>query len=80
MSANSVNIDKINMPNRNFICDLTLVIPPLPCVFSMAEAVSSMVQLVNSVTVHSFTWFNFIMCAFSNKYCTIELVSCSDGW
>jgi len=47
----------------NFFCDLTIVIPQLPCLFNMANAVSSTVELVNSETSNSVSLFNFAMCA-----------------
>jgi hypothetical protein len=35
------------------LSELTIVIPRLPCLFTMAKAVSSTVELVNSVTSES---------------------------
>jgi len=64
----------------NFLCKLTIVIPRLPCLFSMAKGVLSTVEVVNSVTSDSVTAVKFVMCAFSSKYFPIQLVPCSDGW
>jgi len=68
------------MSPMNFSCELTIVIPRLPCLFNMASAASSTVELVNSVTSNSVSSFNFVMCAFARKCLPIELVPCSDGW
>jgi len=68
------------MSNMIFPCELTIVIPGLPCLFRMAKAVSSTVKLVNSVTSDSVISFNFAMWAFASKCFPIELVPCSDGW
>ena len=46
----------------------------------MAQAVSSTIELVNSVTSDSVNSFNFAMCAFACKCFSIELDPCSDGW
>ena len=62
-----------------FLCKLTIVIPRLACLFRMAKAVSSNVELVNSVTYDSVNSFNFAMWAFATKCFPIELVTCSDG-
>jgi len=64
----------------NFSCELTIVIPQLPCLFNMASAASSTVELVNSVSSDSVNSFNFAMCAFASKSLPTELVPCSDGW
>ena len=64
----------------NFFCNLTIVIPPLCCLFNMANAVSSMVVLVNSDTSDSVSLFHFEMGAFASKCVPMELVPCSDGW
>jgi len=37
------------MSNMNFLCELTIVIPRLPCHFRIAKAISSTFELVNSV-------------------------------
>ena len=63
----------------NFLSKCTIVIPWLPCLFRMATAVSSSVELVNSVTSDSVERFNFTICAFASKCFLIELVPCSDG-
>jgi len=44
-----------------FLCKLTIVITRLPCLFMMAKAVSSTVELVNSVTSDYVNLFNFAM-------------------
>jgi len=64
----------------NFICDLTIVISRLPCLFNKANAVSSTVGLVNSEPSDSISSFNFAMWAFARKCIPMELVPCSDGW
>jgi len=64
----------------NFLCELTIVIPRLHCLFSMAKAVSSMVVLVNSETSDSVNSSNFAMCAFASRCLPIEPVPRSDGW
>jgi len=66
--------------NLTFLCKLTIVIPRLPCLFRMAKAVSSTVELINSVTSDSIHSFNFTMWAFASKCFTIVLVPYSDGW
>jgi len=68
------------MPNIILLCELTIVIPWLPCLCRMAKAVSSTVELVNSVTSDSVNVVNIAMCAFATKCSPIELVPCSDGW
>jgi len=60
-------------------CNLTIVNPRLPCLVRMAKAVSSTVELVNSVTSDSVNWFSFAMLAFGSKCFPIELVTYSDG-
>jgi len=75
-----INIGEIWLLNMNFLCELTILIPWLPCLFSMAKAVSSMVELVNSETSDSVNLFNFAMCAIASKCFPIELVPCCDGW
>jgi len=62
-----------------FLCKLTIVILQLPCLIRRAKAVSSTIELVNSVTSDSAYLFNFVMRTFSSKCCPIELVPCSDG-
>jgi len=68
------------MSNLIFLCKITIVIPQLPCLFRMANTVSSTVELVNSVTSDSVNSFNFQMWAFASKCFPIDLVPCSDGW
>jgi len=68
------------MLNTNFVCDLTIEIPRLLYCIRMANAVSSTVKLVNSVTAHSGNSFNVVLWAFGSKCSPIELVPCSDGW
>jgi len=68
------------MSNMICVSELTIVIPRLPCLFRMVKAVSSTVELVNSVTTDSINSFNFAMWAFASKCFPIELVPCSDGW
>jgi hypothetical protein len=62
------------------LCEFTIVIAQLPCLVRMAKAVSSTVQLGNSVTSGSVNPFNFAMEAFATQCFRIELVPCSDGW
>jgi hypothetical protein len=68
------------MSNLIFLCKHTIIIPRLHYLFKMAKAVSSNVDLVNSVTSVSVNLFNFEMWAFATKCFPIELVPCSDGW
>jgi len=49
------------MSHMNSLCELTIVIPQLPCLLRMANAVSSTVELVNLVTSDSVSSFNFAM-------------------
>jgi hypothetical protein len=44
-----------------FLFKLTIVIPRLPCLFRTAKAVSSTVELVNSVTSATVNLFHFAM-------------------
>jgi len=63
-----------------FLSELMVVIPQLPCLFRMVNAVWFQINLVNSAnydTVHS---CNFAMWAFANKCFPNELVPCADGW
>jgi len=64
----------------DFICELTSLIPRLPCLLRMAKAVSSTINQVNSVTFHSVNSFNFGMWTFASKCFPIELVLCAEGW
>ena len=63
-----------------FLCKLTILSPRLPWLFRMAKAISSTVELANSVTSDSVNLFNFAMWAFASNCFSIELVPCSDGW
>jgi hypothetical protein len=63
-----------------FLCKLPIVIPRHPCLFRMAKAVSSTVELVNSVTSDSVKSFNFAMLSFAWQCFHIQVVPCSDGW
>jgi hypothetical protein len=67
------------MSNSNFNWDLMISIPQRRCLFSIAKAVSSTVDLVNSNTSDFVNSFNFAMSTFANKCFPIELVPCSDG-
>jgi len=67
------------MSNMNFLCELRIEIPRLDCLFSTAKAVSSTVELVNSVTSDCINLFNFAMRAFACQGFSIQLVRYSDG-
>jgi len=77
---NSVKMNQIWMCNTNFLGELTILIPRLPCLLRMVKAVSSTVELVNSVTSDSVNSYKFAMCAFSSKCYPSELIPWSDGW
>jgi len=64
----------------DFLWGLTIVIPQLPCLPRMAKAVSSTVELINSVTANSVNLYISAMWAFASKCFPIELVPCSDEW
>jgi len=64
----------------DFLCKHTIVIPRLPCLFTIAKTVSSMVVLVNLETPNTIDSFIFGMSAFACKSIAIELVWYSDGW
>jgi len=64
----------------NFLYNLPIVIPRLPCLIMMAKAVSSTFELVNSVTPDSVISFNFAMCTVASKWFPIEPIRCSYGW
>ena len=64
----------------NVHCNLTIVIPWLCWLLSMAKVNSSMVVLAISETSDSVTSFNFEMCTFACQCFPMELVPCSDGW
>ena len=49
------------MSKINSLCEHTIVIPRLPCLFRLANAVSFTVELVNLVTSDSVNSFNFAM-------------------
>ena len=49
------------MSNINSLCEHTVVIHRLPCLFRIANAVSSMVELINVVTSESVNSLNFAM-------------------
>jgi len=68
------------MWNMIFLCEHTIVIPRLPCLFRMAKAVPSTVKLVKSVASDFVNSFNFATWASASKWFPIELVWCSDGW
>jgi len=80
LSLNSAVMEETWKSNMNFLCELTIVIPQLPFLLRIAKAISSTVELVNSVTSNSINSFHFPICAFANKWFPIELVRCSDGW
>jgi hypothetical protein len=67
--------DTIQMLNMKFYCKHTIAICRLPCLFGMAEAVSSTVEVVNSVTSYCIGLCNFGMGAFATKCFTRKLVS-----
>jgi len=52
----------------NFVCELTNVIPQLPCPLSMGQAVSLTIQLINLVTTDSVNWLKLPMCAIGSKW------------
>jgi len=64
----------------NFLCKLNIVITRLPCLFRIAKAVSSTVELVNSETFDSVNLFSFARCVFASRCFPIQLVRCADGW
>ena len=49
------------MSNIIVLCELTTVIPRLPCLIRIADTVSSTVELVNSVTSDSVNLFHSAM-------------------
>jgi len=49
------------MSNLIFLCELTIVIPRLPCLFRIAKAVSLIVERVISATSDSVSSFNLAM-------------------
>lgn len=70
----------ITMSNMNFHSELTIVIHQLPYIFSMAKAVSLIVELVDCVSSNNIDYFNFTMCTVPIMCFPVELVSSSDGW
>jgi len=80
LSINSVNMNQTLMWNMNILWALTIGIPRLPGLFILPQAVSSTVELVNSVTSASVNVFNFAMRAVASKCFPMKLVPCSDGW
>jgi len=67
------------MTYMNVLYYLTIVIPRLLCVFRIANAASSTIELVISVTSNYVNSFNFVMWAFSLQCFHIELVPYSVG-
>jgi len=63
-----------------FLGEHTIAFPWLPFFFSMAKAVSLIVELVNLVTLYSVNLFIFGMSTFASICFSIELVLYSDGW
>jgi len=63
-----------------FLCECTTVIRWLPCLFTMAKAVSSTNELVNSVTSNSVNSCKFAMWSFASKCFPYELFPWFDGW
>ena len=68
------------MSHKNFLCELTIIIPRHPYLVTLGKAVSLTVELVNYKTSDSVNLFNLAMCTFPSKCDLIELVPCSDGW
>jgi len=66
------------MSNMNFFCEPTMVIVQLPCLSSMANALSSTVVLANSEISDCVYSIKFAMCNFASKFFHIELVPWSD--
>jgi len=65
--------------NRNFICDLKIVIPQLPCLINIVNTVESKLVLGNSATTDSVTSLDFALCNFVSRCFPMELVPCYDG-
>lgn len=80
LSVNSVNIDESGKWNMNFLRELTIVIPWLHYVFSIAKHISSTIDKVNSVSSETINPVDFAMKPVAFKCFGIELVWCSDGW
>jgi hypothetical protein len=68
------------LSNISLFCKLTIEIPWLPCLFDVANAVSSTVVLVNSATCDSVNSFHSAMCAFTSRCLPMGLLPCTDGW
>jgi len=68
------------MSHVNFICELTIIIPLLPWLFSVADEVSWTVEQFNSVPTDYVNWFNFMMLTFDSNWFPIELLPWCDGW
>jgi len=68
------------MSNINFLCELTILLSRLPCLFSMANTFQLTFILVDLGTSDSFKSFKFEMCASASKCIAIELVPFPDGW
>ena len=67
------------MSKINSHCEHTILIPRLPCLFRVANAASSTVELVYLVSSDSVDSFNVAMWPSVSKCFPIELVPCSDG-
>jgi len=63
----------------NYLWELTIRIPQLPCLMSMDKAVLLTVKLGNWFTSDYVNSFSFAICGFSIKCLPIELVPCSAG-
>jgi len=71
-----INLDvKYDLPVRTYYCDFSTSLALQDC-----KAVSSTVELANSVTSDSVDLFNFAMWACASKCFPIEPVPSSDGW
>jgi hypothetical protein len=64
----------------NFICELKIAIPQLPCLFTMVKPVSQTFELANSVTSSSVMVFQFVICLFVKNCFSIALLHGSDEW
>jgi len=72
LSLHSVSVLKTKILNMNFLCELTIRIPRLPSLLSMAKAVLPTVELVNSVTSDSVNLFYFGMSALPASVCPLS--------
>lgn len=68
------------MWNIKFLCELTIVIRRLPCLFNMPNAVSSTIELVNLVTSECVNYIILEMCAVAWNCFPVELVTYSNEW